>query len=110
MKILHLNVKKKWFDLVAYGEKKIEYREYKPYWISRLMGNRTNTKELYFIHYDEIHIKNGFSRNGKSAPIIKLTHVKTTLERVEYPETVETKMCFCIYLGRIVYLSWGDAL
>ena len=104
MKILHLNVKKKWFDLVAYGEKKIEYREYKPYWISRLMENS------HFIHYDEIHIKNGYSRNGKPAPIIKLTHVKTTLERVEYPETVETKMCFCIYLGEIVYLLWGDAL
>jgi len=104
MKILHLNVKKKWFDLVAYGEKKIEYREYKPYWISRLMENS------HFIHYDEIHIKNGFSRNGKSAPIIKLTHEKTILERVKYPETEEIKMCFCIYLGRIVYLSWEDAL
>lgn len=29
MKILHLPIKRKWFNLIARGEKKIEYREYK---------------------------------------------------------------------------------
>ncbi len=36
-KILHLTLKKKWFDMIAYGEKPEEYREIKPYWITRLI-------------------------------------------------------------------------
>ena len=36
MNILHLTLKKKWYDMIASGEKKEEYREIKPYWISRL--------------------------------------------------------------------------
>lgn len=37
MKILHLTLKKKWFDMTDSGEKTEEYREIKPYWISRLI-------------------------------------------------------------------------
>lgn len=37
MKTLHLTLKKKWFDMIASGEKKEEYREIKPYWITRLV-------------------------------------------------------------------------
>ena len=33
---LKLVLKKKWYDMIASGEKKEEYREYKAYWISRL--------------------------------------------------------------------------
>lgn len=35
---LHLTLKKEWFDLIAAGVKKEEYREVKPYWIKRLTG------------------------------------------------------------------------
>lgn len=35
-KILHLTLKKKWFDMILSGEKKEEYREFKGYWINRL--------------------------------------------------------------------------
>lgn len=37
MAVLHLTLKKKWFDMIASGEKKEEYREIKPYWIKRLL-------------------------------------------------------------------------
>lgn len=36
-KILHLTLKKKWFDMIASGEKKEEYREVKDYWVLRLL-------------------------------------------------------------------------
>ncbi len=36
MRILHLTLKKKWFDMIASGEKKEEYRELKPYFIRLL--------------------------------------------------------------------------
>lgn len=40
MKILHLTLKKKWFDMIESGEKTEEYREIKPYWIRRLVNPR----------------------------------------------------------------------
>ena len=33
---LHLNLKKKWFDMIASGEKKVEYRNPSEYWYKRL--------------------------------------------------------------------------
>lgn len=35
--ILPLVLKGKWYDMIASGEKKEEYRDYKPYWKTRLM-------------------------------------------------------------------------
>lgn len=36
-KILHLVLKRKWYDMIASGEKTEEYREIKPYWEKRLL-------------------------------------------------------------------------
>ena len=59
MKILHLTLHKEWFDLIARGKKKKEYRDYKPYWHARLRDRE----------YDEIHFKNGYS---KDAPFMRV--------------------------------------
>lgn len=37
MRTLHLNLKRKWYDLILDGEKDEEYRELTPYWFSRLV-------------------------------------------------------------------------
>jgi hypothetical protein len=37
IKILHLNLKKQWFNLIDKGVKLEEYREIKPYWEKRLL-------------------------------------------------------------------------
>ena len=37
MKILDLVLKHKWYDMIASGEKREEYREIKPYWFKRLI-------------------------------------------------------------------------
>jgi len=55
MKILHLTLKKKWFDLIASGKKKMEYREYKPYWQKRLLNVDDTPK-----HFDIVRFKNGY--------------------------------------------------
>jgi hypothetical protein len=82
MKILHLTLKKKWFDMIDSGKKKEEYREIKPYWVSRLVYSFNPEKEerdytFYWkgmlfsmdepVHYDAIQFKNGYS---KDAPTI----------------------------------------
>lgn len=38
MKTLKLVLKKRWYDMIASGEKKEEYREMKRYWVDRLGG------------------------------------------------------------------------
>lgn len=45
MKTLHLTLRKKWFDLIASGEKTEEYREIKPYWVSRFVDWSNYPKE-----------------------------------------------------------------
>jgi hypothetical protein len=62
-KILHLTLKKKWFDMIASGEKKEEYREIKPFWITRLKFDLLTTKP-----FDYVIFRNGYSKN---APQIK---------------------------------------
>ena len=38
MKILHLVLKRQWFEMIDSGIKLAEYREIKPYWTNRLEG------------------------------------------------------------------------
>lgn len=42
MKILHLVLKKRWYDMIASGVKTEEYREIKPYWSYRLFKGYTH--------------------------------------------------------------------
>jgi len=39
MKTLHLNLKRKWFDMILSGDKDEEYREIKPHWANILISN-----------------------------------------------------------------------
>jgi len=73
-KILHLTLKRKWFDLIASGEKKEEYRELKTYWIKRLSKYGflvpANVKERdTFIQFDIIQFRIGYS---KTAPMMQV--------------------------------------
>ncbi len=40
MKTLHLNLKRKWFDMILSGEKREEYRDITDYWARRLIAVR----------------------------------------------------------------------
>ena len=44
--MLILPIKKKWFDMIASGEKKEEYREIKTYWTSRFLGKELDFQDL----------------------------------------------------------------
>lgn len=41
VKLLHLPLKAKWFNMQESGEKPEEYREITPYWCKRLLGRET---------------------------------------------------------------------
>ncbi len=53
MRILHLTLNKKWFDMIVSDIKKEEYREMKPYWETRLIGKE----------FDIIRFKNGYAKD-----------------------------------------------
>lgn len=53
-------IKKEWFDEIASGKKKIEYREIKPFWESRLY-DAAGKKRLY----DKIEFINGYNVDAK---------------------------------------------
>ena len=91
-KILHLTLKRKWFDLIAIGKKKIEYRELKPYWESRLIKSVGIVVILH--QFDEIHFRNGYS---KSAPFMRVKHEGTEVN-------IEDG-CFEIHLGEILEIK-----
>ncbi|MCM1536074.1 MAG: ASCH domain-containing protein [Clostridium sp.] len=77
--MLTLPIKKKWFYMILSGEKKEEYREIKPYYISRFMnlcgikGKYNITKKLfrylisiYTTNQYEIRFRNGYSKTSPS--------------------------------------------
>ena len=73
MRILHLTLKKGWFDMIASGEKKEEYREIKPYWIKRLLnyGYEDQFEAPYLTDqmikkFDVIEFRNGYSKNART--------------------------------------------
>ena len=60
-KVLKLTLKKKWFDLMKDGFKKIEFREPSDWIFSRLLDENGDAKK-----YDLIEFKNGYGTNAPS--------------------------------------------
>ena len=85
-KILHLTLKKEYFDQIKGGEKTSEYRLYKPYWVKRLMN-----KDGTFRHYDLIHFRNGYNAN---APKIANTAPPIVPSQVFFGEIRSKNLCF----------------
>ena len=52
MKVLHLNLYRKYFDAILKGDKVVEYRDITPYW----------SKRLEVRHYDIIKFRNGYAK------------------------------------------------
>ena len=93
MKILHLTLKKQWFELIASGLKKEEYRELKPYWDCR----------LYKKHYDAIKFRNGYQKNAPTMTV-ELKKITTGLGNISWgaPETEEV---YILKLGKILEVN-----
>lgn len=129
MKVLHLTLKKKWFDMILSGEKKEEYREIKPYWIKRLIqidypkeekDDHKNIPEniLYdllqgydqyevlvsyfsdFKHFDIIRFTNGYSPTSTSFDI-ECKGITIGLGKKEWGAPVP-EQTFIISLGNII--------
>lgn len=89
MKILHLTLKKKWFDMVLSGVKKEEYRKIKPHWNSRL--NKS---------FDAIEFKNGYQKDFPKF-LIELKGIEKSLGIVEWGAP-EWETVYILKLGKII--------
>ena len=99
-RILHLTLKRKWFDLIASGEKGYELREDKPYWRARLCNHDGTLKD-----FDEIHATNGY---GPAMPFLRVEFMVPHLLPIDearqfaaHGEDVNSDQ-FVICLGRVL--------
>lgn len=93
-RILHLTLKKKWFDMIKQGVKKEEYREIKPYWTKRLKDFLVKNP------FDYVLFRNGYS---KDAPTLKVEckGVKFGEARPEWSDGAKGRF-YVIQLGEIL--------
>lgn len=79
LRVLQLNLVRKYFDEIARGEKPEEYRDRTEYWKTRLEGRE----------YDIIRFRNGY---GPDVPEMD----------VEWKGVEKRRDCYAIRLGKIV--------
>lgn len=105
MKVLHLTLKKKWFDMIASGVKKEEYREDKHYWRVRLTNFGAGFFNEGFYNFDVVHFYNG------GAPSLKYPNLQIECKGIEIKEgnpewgAEPGKKYFVIKLGEIIEKS-----
>lgn len=101
MAVLKLTLKKKWFDLIASGEKKVEFREYKPHWISRLMKDGALRDD-----FTEVHFRNGYNSDD---PFMRVKLESLTLYAKKFiapmfGEEITADKYFLIGVGKVLEL------
>jgi hypothetical protein len=92
IRVLRLTLKRKWFDMIASGEKREEYRTQSNWILSRLDGKE----------YDRIEFKNGY---GKNVPPMEVEYLGWgfSFGRREWGGGGEHGKPFAtIYLGRVL--------
>lgn len=111
MKTLHLNLKKKWFDMILSGEKKEEYREVKEFWVSRLavshlgavggdFHHRHKNIAYRFKHFDTFTFKNGYAADAPEI-VIECKGIQIKEGNAEWGAEPKTKY-FVLSLGEIL--------
>ncbi len=102
MKILHLTLKKKWYDMIQSGEKKEEYREQKHYWLSRLKYYCNYTDMMHEFEHDYTHVlfRNGYSKDAPKM-LVKLEDTRFGKAKPEWSDN---------WQGEVIVLSLGNVL
>lgn len=90
MRVLHLTLKKKWFDMIASGEKREEYRALKDYWERRLENKK----------HDAIQFRNGYSKDAPTF-LIELKGIGIEIGRIEWGAPVNEPV-YILRLGNIL--------
>lgn len=95
-KILFLTLEKEFFDLIQSGQKDWEFRDYKEFFIKRLMN-----PDKTFKTYDYILFQNGYRKDARQM-LVEFKGVRIVKER---KGLFKTKKGFEIELGKIVQVK-----
>ncbi len=96
-RILHLTLKKIYFDQIALRKKIEEYRAFKPYWIKRFLKDQVdNWDDCCIKQFDEIYFRNGYR---KDSPFMRVEW-----KGLELLEQAGDKK-FVILLGKILEIK-----
>lgn len=98
MRILHLTLRKKWFDLIACGKKREELREDKPYWQKRLVDDCG-----YGRTFDIVRFRNGY---GEGSPTMDVEFLRISFTGPNFytPKHGEA------IIGNIIVIHLGKVL
>lgn len=97
MRTLNLTLKKKWYDLIASGDKKEEYREDKQYWRNRLLHKGDVAEAKIF---DVVVFKNGYHKDAPTMTV-KCLGITTGNAKPEWSDNWQGHV-FIIKLGEIL--------
>ena len=129
MSTLHLTLKKKFFDMIASGEKTEEYRSIKDYWVKRLvygyekgpsmptpMSNLAEHWSKIYDHstgmtvfdalvknFDTITFRNGYAKNAPTM-VVECSGITIGPARPEWSDNWQGD-AFIIKLGKIISRS-----
>lgn len=76
MKVLHINLKTKYFNEIKKGTKPFEFRLKNNYWSKRLIGK----------NYDEVHFKLGYPKSNDKEKIIKVPYLGYEIQTITHEE------------------------
>jgi len=98
MPILHLTLHRTWFDLIASGNKTMEYRQDTAYWHKRIFND-----DGWNRRFDEIHFRNGY---GKHRPLMVTEFL--------FAMVTHSNLCSCAngeaLQGRVIVIAIGDKI
>lgn len=102
MKTLHLTLKKKWFLLILHKIKLEEYREIKPFWISRIstIPKEYSNWDEGIKDFDTITFKNGYVADAPEM-VVECKGIAIKEGKPEWGAVQGTKY-FVISLGKIL--------
>lgn len=109
---IHLPIKREWFDMILSGEKKEEYREFKPYWVKRLLGDAeaykdpcpVPTKPTYFEKPENVKtitFVNGYG-NHRPTMVVEFLNLDAKIPNPEWCPPGTKGYWFALKLGRVL--------
>lgn len=123
MKTLHLTLKKKWFDMIASGEKLEEYRAIKPYWKKRLLKCKFREDKSFtctcdtcmfecvvatLVKFDTITFRNGYAKNAPEL-VVECKDIDVGKAKPEWSDNWKGDV-FVISLGLIISVNRVDCV
>jgi hypothetical protein len=99
--ILHLTIKRHWFNEISMNRKKTEYREYKPYWKKRLLAKEKQKDVQMHVckHFDYVEFRNGYR---PESPRMKVQCLGIIVAQGDKELGAPDGAAFCIMLGDVI--------